>query len=70
MEFKPEDIDIALDASRAINDGDYLAQAEAIMSGDPQAISHAQEDQIRIATTEKEIADLKETLKKALESKN
>lgn len=70
MEFKPEDINNALDASRAINDGDYLAKAEAIMSGDPEAVLRAQEDQMRIAATEKEIADLQETIKKALKSNN
>lgn len=70
MEFKPEDINNALDASRAINDGDYLAQEEARMSGNPEAVLRAQENQIRVATTDKEIADLQETIKKALESKN
>lgn len=70
MEFRPEDINSALDSSRPINDDDYLRQAEAIMSGDPEAVLRAKENQIRFATTDQEIANLKETLKKALESKN
>jgi hypothetical protein len=70
MEFKPEDINNALDVARAINDGDYLAHEEAVMSGDPEAVLSAQKNQIRVATTDQEIAALKEALKKALESNN
>ena len=70
MEFKPEDINTALEAARAINDGDYLAQEEARMSGEPEAMLRAQENQIRVASTDKEIADLQETIKKALGSNN
>lgn len=77
MEFKPDDnlnklkdVDTALEASRVLNDENYLTAEEARMSGNPEATLRAQENQMRVATTEKEIADLKETLKKALESNN
>ncbi len=70
MEFRPEDINNALDASRAINDGDYLKQEEARMSGNPEAVLRAQENQIRIATTDKEIADLKQAIQEARKSNN
>ncbi len=70
MEFRPEDINNALDASRVINDGDYLAQEEARVSGNPEAVLRTQENQIRVATTDKEIADLKQAIEEARKSNN